>query len=479
MSDGICRFCGESLAADARFCEHCGTEREDREGPLKSAMPKLASDASPLKRLDAVAPGTGDLASQLASQLQTPAVAMALIGGALASVVTFGIGLVLAVVLSDHSLAGAVDQGKGVFTSGFAQMLNFVQAGYGDGIGKLGPAIFVVFPVGACAVAAATQARRTLGLGATARLLSGAGVGVVFGLLMLVPALGAGGLGGGSSTVEPDILGTVLLGVFFGVCGGLLGTYYIMRTALEPGFFVGLIPTAARPTARVVYIALRPLALLLVLMTLAGTATWTAETLFKSDLREGRSAPVAAIDSLLYGVEHGVHWVELSSLSQFRIGTDGTSVDAVPVPLGNPSKIKSDRSGDYRLFGLSPAMPVYTFAPLLLFLLASALLLALSAGYTLAQAQQPATPLSAAAWGALVGPIWAVTVVVINALIAKYIFGRADGGSVFGTFFLGGAAVGAVGGLVSMQAQHRRKPNVASEPKSASVKPQPPLSGPR
>lgn len=487
MTDGVCRLCGESLVADARFCEHCGTEREDREGLLKSVMPKLASDSPAVRRLESVAPGAGDLASQLASQLQTPTVAMSLIGGALAAAATFGIGLVLAIVLSDRSLAGSVDQGKGLITSAFAQMLNFVQAGYGSGFGKLGPAIFLVFPIGACAVAAATQARRTLGLSATTRLLSGAGVGVVFGLLMLVPALSAGDLGGDASTTGPDVLGAVLLGVLFGVAGGLLGTYYIMRTALKPGFLTTLMPDVLRPVARVIYVALRPLALLLVLMTLAGTATWTVGTLMKSNLREGRSIPVAVIDSVLYGVEHGVHWTELSGLAQFRAVGDGVSTEAVPVPIGDPGKISFDKSGKYRLFGLSHAMPAYTFVPLLIFLLASVLLLALSAGFTVARTQEASTPLLAAAWGCLVGPIWAVALVIINALVAKYFFGRADGSSVFGTFLLGGAAVGAIGGLISMQAQGRGLPGVVgdpgstatgAQPSSTSVRPQPP-SGPR
>lgn len=474
MTNSVCQLCGESLPADARFCEHCGTEREDRESLLKSVMPKLASDSPAMKRLESVAPGTGDLASQLASQLQTPTVAMSLIGGALAAAATFAIGLVLALVLSDQSLAGSVDQGKGLLTSAFAQMLNFLQAGYGNGVGKLGPAVFLIFPVGACAVAAATQARRTLGLSHITRLLSGAGVGIVFGLLMLVPALGAGDLGGGSSTIEPDVLGAVLLGILFGISGGLLGTYYIMRTALKPGFLTALMPDVLRPAARVIYVALRPLALLLVVMMLAGTATWTVETLMKSHLREGRSIPVAVIDSVLYGVEHGVHWTELSSLSQFRAVGDGVSADSVPVPVGDVGKIRFDKSGNYRLFGLSHAMPIYTFAPLLIFLLASVLLLALSAGFTVAQTQEPSTPLTAAAWGCLVGPIWAVALVIVNALLAKYFFGRADGSSVFATFLLGGVVVGAVGGLVSLQAQRRRLPGVVGDPKSSADEPQSP-----
>jgi hypothetical protein len=477
VTDNICSFCGESMASDSNFCEHCGTKRTERKKPTKSIIPKISGDSAPLDRLEAISPGTGDLASQLATQLRTPTVSMALIGGAIAWLATFGIGLVLAVLLSKGSLAGSVDQGKGVVRSGFAQMLNFVQAAYGNGAGKLGPAVFVVFPIGACAVAAATQARRTLGLDPLTRLLSGAGVGIVFGLLMLVPALGAGGLGGGQSTIEPNVLGAVLLGVLFGVSGGLVGTYYIMRTALKPGFLAGLVPRTVLQVARVVKVALIPLALLLALMTLVGTATWTVETLVKSNLREGRSTPVATIDAALYGIEHGVHWTELSSLAQFRLAGNGVGVVGVPVPVGDIGKIKYNSSGSYRLFGFAHAMPTYTFAPLLIFMLASVLLLALSAGFSTAQSQEPSTPLMAAAWGCLVGPIWGLTIVIVNALVAKYFFGRADGGSVFGTFLLGGLVVGAVGGLISLQAQRRRANTVAGNPKSAPLESHPPTPG--
>lgn len=87
MTDvAFCRSCGEPLAADSRFCEHCGTQQEVREGGLKSIMPKIAGDTPPLERVEALSPGAADLASQLAAQLRTPAVALALIGGALAAV---------------------------------------------------------------------------------------------------------------------------------------------------------------------------------------------------------------------------------------------------------------------------------------------------------------------------------------------------------------------------------------------------------
>ena len=219
MTDAVfCESCGKSVAADATFCEHCGTAlvatpdsaaapSPQSSSPVVGAAPAPAGGpASPgftpqqaAERLEALTPGATELASQLAEQIKTPAVATALAAGALAAAGVFAVGVVLALVLSDQSLLGAVDIGKGVITAGFAQMLNFLQVGYSDRVGKLGPALFLVFPIGACALAAASQARRTHGLTPATRLASGAGVGLVFGLLMLIPALAAGGLGGGQA----------------------------------------------------------------------------------------------------------------------------------------------------------------------------------------------------------------------------------------------------------------------------------------
>jgi zinc-ribbon domain len=478
MIDAVfCESCGKSVAADATFCEHCGTVLVGRpdSGVVPTPQPaSLTADPAPApaggqmnagftpqqaaERLEALTPGATELASQLAEQIKTPAVAAALAAGALAAAAVFAVGVVLALVLPDQSLLGAVDIGKGAITAGFAQMLNFLQVGYSDHVGKLGPALFLVFPIGACALAAASQARRTHGLTSTTRLASGAGVGLVFGMLMLIPALAAGGLGGGQSGIDPDVLGAVLLGILWGAVGGLLGTYYVVRGELQPGFLGRLLPTTAREISQTIFVALRPLALALAVATVVGTIAWTAETLLKSNLREGRSTLVATVDHAAYAVEHGVHWTELGGLAEFRPGGEGaalsgeisTPLDA-PVPVADPAAIKTDGQGQYRVFGFNKAMPVYTFIPLLIFLIGMLLLLALNAGFAVARLRRPRTQWIGAGWGCLVGPIWAIAMVIVNALIAKDFFGRAVGDSVFGSFLLGGLVAGAIGGLLSTQ----------------------------
>jgi hypothetical protein len=464
----FCESCGNSVPEDAKFCERCGTARGDSPsgGAAHEARRRPAGGTGgraglrsrqAAERIEAFTPGASELASQLTEQLRTPAVATALIGGAVAAAAVFAIGLVLALLVSDQSLIGSVDAGKGVITGGFAQMLNFLQVSYGSSVGKLGPALFLVFPVAACAVAAASQAARTGGLSVNARLVSGAGIGLTFGLLMLIPALASGGLGGsdaGTSAVDPSALGAVVLGVLWGMVGGLAGTYYVVRADAAAPLALGRpVSPAVTDALRTVFVALRPLALLLVVMTVAGAITWTAETLLKSEVRAGRSTLVATLDDAAYSVEHGVHWAELGALAQFRPVGEASVPVAAPVPVGDPSKIKTDALGRYRIFGFNNAIPAYTFIPLLLWVIGIPLLLALNAGFAIVRLRRPPVAWQAAAWGALVGPIWALTMVLINAFVTKDAFGRASGDSVFGVFLLGGLVLGAIGGLLGDQRQ--------------------------
>jgi hypothetical protein len=472
----FCESCGESIAADAKFCEHCGATLAavaapagdpDRSRPSSQASaPRTGFDPrQAAERLESLTPGATELAGQLAEQIRTPAVATALVAGGLAAAAVFGIGVLLAVIASDNSLIGLADQGKGTIAAGFAQMLDFLQVGYSNGVGKLGPGLFLVIPIGACAVAAATQARRTRGLPATTRLAAGAAAGLVFGLLMLIPALATGSLGGGAADTQnapdPNVLSAVLLGVLWGASGGLLGSYYTVRHELRPGFLGRLVPPVVADVGRTIFVAVRPLAVVLALMTATGAVTWTVQTLRKHSLREGNSTLVATIDNAAFAVEHGVHWTELGALVQFRQLGAGSGPESYPVPV-NTIKVKTNSTGEYRLFGFNEALPAFEFIPLLIWLIGVPLLLALNAGFAITRVRGATAPLVGAAWGALVGPIWAIAMVLINALVAKDFFGRANGDSVFGMFLIGGLVVGAIGGLLVTQAPKRQAAGASS-----------------
>lgn len=470
-----CESCGKQNRADAKFCAHCGVALTTAfsaahasppppppppsPSPGAAGSPRPGPDHRPAgERVESLSPGATEVASRLAEQLRTPVVAAASISGAIAAAAVFGIGLLMAAVLPDNSLLGIADQGKGEIAAAFAQMLNFVQASYSDSVGKLGPALFVVFPIGACAVAARTQAFRTSGLSAGARLGSGAATGLVFGLLMLIPALATGTIGGGSAGYQngpaPNVLSAVLLGIVWGAVGGLLGAYIAIRPELQAGSLPGPAGPLIGDVVRTIAAALRPLAVALAVMTAIAAIGWTVQTLREQSLREGSSTLVATVDNAAFAVEHGVHWTELGALVQFRAVGDGGSAASFPVPIDR-GPVKTNSSGGYRIFGFNQALATYEFIPLLILVIGIPLLLALNAGFAVARLRGASTPLEAAAWGALVGPIWAVAMVVLNAVIAKEFFGRANGGSVLGMFLLAGAVVGAIGGLLVTQSPQR------------------------
>jgi hypothetical protein len=152
---------------------------------------------------------------------------------------------------------------------------------------------------------------------------------------------------------------------------------------------------------------------------------------------------------------------ELGALVQFRQIGDGGGPESYPIPVYT-SNVKTNRTGEYRLFGFSEAVPAYEFIPLLIWLIGVPLLLALNAGFAIARLRAATARLVSLAWGALVGPIWAVAMVLINALIAKDIFGRANGDSAFAVFLIGGLVVGAVGGLLVIQSPKRQATGASS-----------------
>jgi hypothetical protein len=101
----------------------------------------------------------------------------------------------------------------------------------------------------------------------------------------------------------------------------------------------------------------------------------------------------------------------------------------MPIPI---TKVESVTSSDgYRLFDYSDALPALVFIPGMLLLIAL--------------------------WGAAVGPIWAILMVVLNGLASKTadlpLFGRGSGDSVFGFVLLVGLLVGAGGGALAGQAE--------------------------
>ena len=132
-----------------------------------------------------------------------------------------------------------------------------------------------------------------------------------------------------------------------------------------------------------------------------------------------------------------------------------------PAPTSESDEVDADDG--HRIFAYRDALPAYLFVPGVIVLIALPLLLALYAGFAAAGAAGAiGSPSRSAAWGALVGPVWAILMVILDVLATKSLeqealgrsqqlnlFGSADGGSTFLLFLLIGAVLGALGGLLA------------------------------
>ncbi len=480
----FCGTCGEQIGADARFCPSCGDNQDAFQtaagqpavnqapqspepstqplpspgvtgGPVPhtgpSPAPDGAADASRgdsrrgsaggraeqfVQRVDALEPGAGAFAGQLAAGFQTPGVLAALIGAAVGALGCFGVGLVLAIALPDESFIGSIGETVGLLTEAFAQTVGLLLVKFGSPGERVAPMLFILVPIAACAAGAFSQAGKLRGLAPRWWLLSGAAVGLPFGLLMLVAAVATG-------DVEASAGGAFVLGVIWGAAGGVLGVSMAIRRD-APAVADGPVSSRVRLVGRLLTATLKPLAALVVVAALIGTAAWWIGSFRDHETaRLDRSLPVALVENTLYAGEHGLNYAALGAGTQFT--TDGVALP--PVPVNSSGDIRSE----FRLFDLSNDMEAYFFVPLLIVLIALPLLLALYAGFCAARAAEARRPEQAAAWGALVGPVWAISLALLNAMHVK-LLGQPDGDSLFGIFLLAGAALGAIGGLLSSQA---------------------------
>jgi hypothetical protein len=223
--------------------------------------------------------------------------------------------------------------------------------------------------------------------------------------------------------------------------------------------------------------ALKPLAALLVGLALVGSAVWIVQTARDSaDLKTeagfyangGQQAPSTGtliLDEVLYLGDHGVHFAELGAAAQFHTPSyyaflglpapvakarevfDADAFDqfaaGVGVEEGDPTP-----PGSFRLFDYKDALstPLFIASLGLLVIVAMA---AAFAGFGAAGAAGAASPLARAASGAVVGPIWGACMLGLDAIVQKDVFGRGVTGNVGLMFLLGGAALGALGGLAA------------------------------
>lgn len=492
MAEGrLCDSCGGEINADARFCRHCGAEQGTGARPAATPQPPPSSEPLPVRgpsRADAgeqSATGADDFAAALVSQLNTPAVAATLTAGAATAVATVAGGLLVAVVTTASSIIGGVD--ASVVDEAMLQACALVGASFSASGGdadiaqELGvsfdiqtmPVVGLAIPIGAMALAVRRLLPRTVDLPLFQRLGFALASVLPFALLMIIPATIAEAEDDGVM-FTPDVGAVFGLSLLFGVIGAAIGARELVSETVVQA--IPRIAVLLRPVAD----ALRALVIALALASVVMTGLVFVQTLRDAgDVRGDRSTVGAAVENSLYAVEHGVHGVQLPMFATFDLtdlarasalladeeAFESDDDDSVGIFLALPVEkvdelINIDRDkqeATYRIFDYENAMPSWAFILWVVILIPIPVLLALYAGFSMARTARAQGPAQAALWGAATGPVWAVALVLLNALIKGTdlftVFGHADGDSVFGWTLLVATVAGGLGGLLATRSE--------------------------
>jgi hypothetical protein len=100
-----------------------------------------------------------------------------------------------------------------------------------------------------------------------------------------------------------------------------------------------------------------------------------------------------------------------------------------------------------RVFDADDELPPYVFLPVLIVVLLVPNAAALYAGFVAARRMRAPTAPLGAAWGALVGIVWAVVLTIVDGMLASELHGD----SLFWSVLLFGTLFGAIGGLMGAQ----------------------------
>jgi hypothetical protein len=469
----FCDQCGNKLDDRARFCPNCGAPRAAAAAPDPSAAPAEAPrveeppppapaeepaaeeprDEPPPPRAEPEPepswPRSGGAQAELVGQLgalgQTPAAVAAGVIGLGTFAVVFVAGFVLA-ALPDASLIGFLGAAAGYVEEAFRQMVQLVLAGFENdslfeafrNTSRVAPGLFALVPVLTSLYLARAQLTRLQGSSLALRLGVAAGGALIFALLMIIPALLTGDL-------NASVGQAFGFGLLWALVGSLAGTVLAAPPTVEH--------ERGRQIGRLILTALKPLGLALIVTTVLGTAIWLVNVATDGETRGSRSLPIALVDTALYAADHGVHTFELGSLAAFERRALQPEVLALPLPAEDPGEILGNSSETFRIFAYRDGLSAVVFLLLLVVVIGIPLTAALYAGFLVASARAAtSSPVLGAAWGALVGPVWAIVLAILNALLQDTLFGHAQGESVFGTVLVLGALIGAAGGFLAARA---------------------------
>ncbi len=484
----FCDQCGQRLEDRARFCPNCGAPRSgaaraepepplapsakpppspvepepepepppapepepepEPEPPPPPPPPPAAEEPAPEPAARPRSAAQAELVGQLGQLGQTPAVVAAGVIGIGTFAVVFVVGFVLA-ALPDASLIGFLGADAGYVEEAFRQMVQLVLAGFENdslfdvfkSTSRVAPGLFALVPTFTALYLARAQLTRLKGASLGLRLGVAAGGALVFALLMIIPALLTG-------DIDADVGQTFTYALFWGLVGALTGT--LLAAPREPGAVP--VPSRGRVVIAAVLTALRPLGLALLVTTVLGTALWIVDVAADGDARGSRSLPIALVDTTLYAVDHGVHSFELGTLAAFERRQLRPEVLSLPLPADKPGEIVGTTSDPLRLFSYRDGASAIVFLLMLVVLIGIPVTAALYAGFVVARERAAASPALGAAWGALVGPVWAIALAIVNGLLQDTLFGHAQGESVFGIVLVFGALIGALGGFLAARA---------------------------
>lgn len=398
--------------------------------------PPVASGQRPAPSPLAAAPSAAEVIGSVKAWLNTPVASAAGIAGATAVAVVLAFALVLAIVTPATSILGA--GGSGLFKETLWLAVATTMARFGDGSGyTFLPLLFVAVPLAATAFAAFRASSRTAHLPVGSRLLAGAASAVPFAVLMVIVGL----LGAGGFSASPGSV--FLFSLLVGAIGGLLGA----ARAAGPGSLQTLTSRATPRATRYlgfVLLAIRPLALLLVLTGAIGIAAWTVQVA-RGEALDERSTAQSLIENPFFAAEFAVGITSLGSMAKAEaVGGEGAAVFVTPIPFDIHGEF--DFNEPWRIFAFSKNWAPVTFVLLLILAIGLPIALAGYAGYAIATAAGAATPALGAAHGAIVGVVWSLTLTLLRWI------GNMDflvGDSVFVAVLLTAGAAGAAGGLLA------------------------------
>jgi uncharacterized integral membrane protein len=379
-----------------------------------------------------------------------PGASLACLAALIGAVICLAAGLILAVVLHDESLI-AIGGGSSLFEQTLAQAVSFSQVNMSlEGVGiRTVPVLFVLIPILGVATGVARLASRTSGMQVRERLLWAAAAGVPFAILMAIFAVVVGEV---EFTFERQVefsFGMVLLlSSIWGALGGALGMLFALRKSGEA--VPNPLSPAATRYARIGWSALGPLFLALLIVGVLGTFAWVAQ-ITREELRifSSDSTGVAVGEQVAYAGDHAINILPLGVGASERVEV----MPVLPIDPSDRSELaEHPRFGPpptSNLFDYSGTMPTLLFALTLVLLIGIPALLALYAGFAVVRQVGESRADRAAAWGALVGPVWSLTMVLLTTLARKDVVGNPTGDSVFIAFLIGGAVLGALGGLLA------------------------------